>query len=153
MQVKVLGIQDARKLVKEGFRELYARFTGNPAWWETPDADKVRQMVAVRARQVVALQSLEGVVAAPAQTAEAQAQAPKLPEVKPEEHAPEAGPVSPERERELRVMAAQLYPTPAGMDQREKKKQYHRRRVWLVAMGLPKRGLLPGQVVFGRKVD
>ena len=46
-----LTIQDARKLVKEGWRN-YVDLAIGKAWWELPIADAIRSQMAERAREV-----------------------------------------------------------------------------------------------------
>jgi hypothetical protein len=154
MQTQTLTIQDARKLVKEGWR-AYIDLAIGKAWWETPAAEAIRSQIGDRARLVVAQQNLSRV----AEPVRAQAPVtegfmpvvtPVVPEVKP---AP-APVTEPEAMVKLRAEARALFPSDPAQPSTSKhnKAQAQRRRAYLVAKGAPKVAPKEGQVSFGRKL-
>lgn len=148
----MLTIVEARKQVKAGMREWYAWYTGSPAWWESKAASTLRKMVASRSnelvtRVVLTQQAEEGKVMDEVKVEPTVAE-PSVPASEPEAVKSPAD----EAMEALRAMARAKYPTPSGLGKKEDKKRYHQRRQWLIAQGAPKRGLLPGQVVFGKKL-
>jgi len=148
VQATTMTIADARKLVKEGFRAMYDVYTGSPAWWETPDAEVVRKMVAHQAKLVLAQQAGERAPEAPKVTpVMPKVEAPVVPVV---EVTPEPAPELLDGET-LFDYATRVLPTHDGMTQKEKKAVYARRTTLRRKLGLAGPGLKAGQVVFGTK--
>jgi hypothetical protein len=145
-----MELQDARKAVKEGWRAKFAIYTGTPEWWKHENAKEIRRSITYQARDVLTQQTGERVTSTQGSPVQVPQDAAVL-------VAPVAALVTPRTPgvidmRELRAQAHAKYPVPSTLPQAERKKLYHKRRAWLVAHGAPKRGLLPGQVVFGKKL-
>lgn len=143
----MLTLQDARKQAKAVMREQYGA-----EWWKRDDAADLRRAIAKAARLVLAQQEAQtrervtptqpvAKVSEVAKAAVAEAQAPVV-TLTPDEAKLAA----------LRVQAAQLYPTPSSMPEKEKKAQYDKRRRWLVANGAPRVEPKEGHTAFGRKL-
>lgn len=153
-----LTIQDARKLVKEGWRH-YIDLALGKAWWETPAADAIRTQVAARARQVVAQQNAErgqAPLPAPAPSSEPETKGfmPVVEAVVPATQPPVPPVTEPEALQKLRAEAWQLFPSDRTQPSTSKhnKAQAQRRRAYLVAKGAPKVEPKEGQTSFGRKL-
>lgn len=153
-----LTIQDARKLVKEGWRN-YVDLAIGKAWWELPIADAIRSQMAERARQVVAQQNAERAVPPVAAPVPSSARAtegfmPKVEAVVPATQPPVPPVTEPEAIAKLRVEAWQLFPSNKAEPSTSKhnKAQAQRRRAYLVAKGAPKVAPKEGQTSFGRKL-